>query len=118
MEYETSLKAPLRQLGLTRPFDSSGGSDLTAVVTLNGSPATDLYVSDVLQKVFVKVDELGTEAAAVTSVSVMPTSAPLDPPNALEFNRPFAAAVVHNPSAAVLFAGEVAAPQAWSSAGD
>lgn len=66
----------------------------------------------------VQVDELGTEAAAVTSVSVMPTSAPLDPPDTLEFNRPFAAAVVHNPSGAVLFAGEVAAPQAWSSAGD
>ena len=77
------------------------------------APSTDadrLYISDVLHKAFVKVDEKGTEAAAATAVAV---EAGGPPPRALEFtaDRPFLFLIVDRGSGLILFVGRVVEPK-------
>jgi serpin B len=67
-----------------------------------------LYVKKVKQKTFLKVDEVGTEAAAVTSVEMGIKSAP----SSLRADRPFLLAIRERLSGTVLFAGFIVqAPQ-------
>ena len=110
-EYEVPrLTQQLQALGITAPF---APGDLTrAAADAGGRPVADPAVSDVLQKVYVKVDEEGTEAAAATAVVM--TRAAFGPSSELEvrFDRPFFFAVVHEPSGLALFAGQVHRPEA------
>ena len=48
----------------------------------------NLYISDVLHKAFISLDEFGTEAAAATAVVVGVTSMPAEPVD-LKIDRPF-----------------------------
>ncbi len=61
-----------------------------------------------------QVDEVGTEAAAVTAILAKATAAPTETPETLTFDRPFAMAVVHGATGTVLFMGEVLKPERWS----
>ena len=108
--YETSLVPALRALGVTGVFQSG---DLTEIAE---SPAGEsLAVSDVVHKVYVKVDEQGTEAAAVTGI-IAATSMPMAPePDVLaKFDRPFVFTIVHERTKVVLFAGEMYKPEEWT----
>ncbi|MDD5140768.1 MAG: serpin family protein [Verrucomicrobiales bacterium] len=68
------------------------------------------YISEVRQKAFVEVGEAGTEAAAVTGISV-PISSALEenPPKPFEMivDRPFLFAIVDARSEMILFMGVV-----------
>jgi serpin B len=59
----------------------------------------------VKHKTFIEVDEVGTEAAAVTSVGVKATSAPIDKPVEFVVDRPFAFLIREKQTGLVLFAG-------------
>lgn len=93
--YSLQMNDVLKKLGLTDAFDGEK-ADLSALGT--GTKETDgnLFISDVLQKVKVVVDEEGTEAAAVTAVISETTSALIDENQPLEvdFNEPFVYAIV------------------------
>lgn len=62
------------------------------------------------------VDEVGTEAAAVTSITMRVTSAPLNPNPTppLVFDRPFIFLLIHESTGAVLFMGTVRDPTGTS----
>lgn len=62
--YADSLKDELSKLGMEIAFDSSR-SDFSLMEKNRDSY---IYLNDVMQKTYIKVDEKGTEAAAVTSV--------------------------------------------------
>lgn len=64
--YRASLGKALRQMGMTLVLAKA---DLSAMAD------SDLHLSDVIQKAFVKVDETGTEAAAATGAVVALTAA-------------------------------------------
>lgn len=64
----------------------------------------DLYISEVKQKTFIKVDEKGTEAAAVTSVAPETTSMPVELPRVV-FDRPFVYVIVDVTTGIPLFIG-------------
>ncbi|KAL4429192.1 hypothetical protein ABPG77_010171 [Micractinium sp. CCAP 211/92] len=113
IEYSTSLSRSLQALGIRKPFE---GGDLTRIAAEPGGAAVaDLQVSDVVHKVYAKVDEEGTEAAAATAVIMVRSMMPR-PRDEIElrFDRPFAFAVVHGPSGLALFSGEVHSPEEWN----
>jgi serpin B len=102
LEYKTSLKAALVALGMGVAFDSTL-ADFTRIRT-----AGELFISDVKHKTCVRVDEVGTEAAAVTSVEIGVTSMPLT--FTVRVDRPFLIVLHDKNSEALLFMGRIVDP--------
>ncbi len=107
IDYSTSVAPALSAIGASSIFTPGNFGGISA----DG----DLAVSDVLHKVYVKVDEQGTEAAAATGI-VMVTSMPLEPPKELivRFDRPFMFSIVNKKTGLALFVGEVYKPEEWT----
>ncbi|MDR0538546.1 MAG: serpin family protein [Tannerellaceae bacterium] len=101
VEYQRKMNDDLQALGMKAMF-----SDMTADFSKISSTA--LSVSLVLQKTFIEVNEEGTEAAAVTSVS-MAFSAVNVPETLRDFiiNRPFIYFIKEKKSGIIFFAGAV-----------
>lgn len=99
LEYETNLNKVLENLGMPMMF--SDAADLSKI----SAPAGKIKVGFVKQNTFVAIDEKGTEAAAVTTIDIKLTSAPILP----EFicNRPFAFFISEKQSNTILFAGKI-----------
>jgi serpin B len=101
---EYSLPATMKELGMTDPFnpgvaDFSGMADTT----------DELYITEIVHKAFIKVDEAGTEAAAATGVIVGLTSAPVEQV-IVAVDRPFIFAIYDQPTGTILFMGRVLNP--------
>lgn len=74
-------------------------------------PKKELFITDALHKAFIDVDEVGTEAAAATAVSVGVTSMP--PPKVVpEFraDHPFFYIIKDNKAESILFMGRLTRP--------
>jgi len=67
---------------------------------------SELCITEVKHKTYVDVNEVGTEAAAVTSVGMGPTSAP----PVIQVDRPFLFALRENLSGTILFMGVIRNP--------
>jgi serine protease inhibitor len=78
------------------------------------SMGKDLKISEVKHKTFVEVNEEGTEAAAATSVGIMPLSAkmPSEEPFQMIVERPFFCAIRDNRTGSILFMGSIVEPLA------
>jgi serpin B len=106
LETNMSLKGDLEALGITDAFDPTL-ADLGTMFA-SGTPST--FLSDVVQKTWIAVDEEGTEAAAATGVIVGVTSARIGRPVAFVVNRPFIYALRDAKTGLVLFLGLVRSP--------
>ena len=104
-DLETTLKleTALKAMGLTAAFDPE--ADFTGI-------SEGLYLDSVLQKTRIRVDEEGTEAAAVTEVAVVGRGMLNPNPVLLTFNTPFLYAVVDTQSGMPLFLGILENPNA------
>ena len=107
--YQHVLHRPLAAMGVPALF--AGSQDLSLVMD---SPLP-VQVDDVLQKVYIEVNEEGTEAAAVTAVMMRCCAAPVPTPE-IRFDRPFLFSVVHMETNLVLFTGVVEKPETWEDA--
>ncbi|HSW58234.1 MAG TPA: serpin family protein, partial [Dehalococcoidales bacterium] len=103
IETELNLNDHLKKLGMTDAFEFSK-ADLSG---MNGNK--ELFISDVVHKAFVAVDEAGTEAAAATGVVVGVTSMPTDIKQFI-VDRPFIFLIKDNPTGTVLFLGRILNP--------
>jgi serpin B len=101
LEYEKTLNETLKALGMVDAFDPVR-ADLSKL-----TPLDDAYISFVKQKTFVKVDEVGTEAAAATASGASVTSAP----PGIQVNRPFLVAIRERLSGTILFIGAIGHPR-------
>jgi len=103
---EFSLAQVLQSLGMTKAFDGNQ-ADFSG---MNGKK--NLFISAVVHKAFVNVDEEGTEAAAATAVVMKLTAAPM-PERIPEFraDHPFVFLIRDRVSGAILFMGRVAEPK-------
>lgn len=99
-EFATKLNIPLTTLGMGIAF--SDFADFTGI-----NRDGNLAISEVIQKTFVQLDEVGTEAAAVTSVGIKLTS--FTPQ--YRFDRPFLIVIYEHSTNAVVFAGKIAKPE-------
>jgi serine protease inhibitor len=98
--YKNLLNNELANLGMGIAFSS--GADFSGI---NGSGG--LYISQVIHKAFVEVNEQGTEAAAVTAVSMMDSYEPVP---IFDVNRPYLFALRETTTGAILFLGLVKNP--------
>ena len=89
------------------------GLDVLADMVQNAKISEeDLYISSVIHKSYVDVNENGTEAAAVTSITFTTTSAGNEPPKVyFNVNKPFVFAITEKDTDAILFIGEVNHPE-------
>jgi len=101
VECDIPLNAPVKNIGMNRIF--SGGFEHISDF--------ELYVSGIIQKTVVEVNEKGTEAAAVTSLGFC-TSAGDEPPPPLPFfaNRPFLYLIKEKSTGVILFIGRLDKP--------
>jgi serpin B len=97
------LNAQLSALGMPDAFDP----DRADFSGMTGKP--DLFISDVIHKAFVAVDEKGTEAAAATAVIMELASAPMYEVT-LIVDRPFIFIIRDTVSGQILFMGRVVNP--------
>jgi serpin B len=98
-----NLNAILDTLGMHDAFDFLA-ADFSG---MNGG--RDLFISDVVHKAFVAVDEAGTEAAAATAVVVGPPSGP--PPSIpFDIDRPFIYLIRDIETKTILFIGRMTDP--------
>ncbi len=108
MTTQFKLNQQLEDLGMT---DAFGPADFSGIST------NPLYISSVIHKAFINVDETGTEAAAATAVivNVMASFVSYTPPPVV-FNadHPFLFLIRDTQSGSVLFMGQVANPSTTS----
>jgi serpin B len=98
-EYKMREKI-LPDLGMKVPFDENKAD-------FSGISDMKVFISSVVHKTFVEVNEEGTEAAAVTSIEMEATSA--EPPQPINFtvNKPFLFAIRENSTGVILFIGKI-----------
>ncbi|MGD0795372.1 MAG: serpin family protein [Dehalococcoidales bacterium] len=105
IESSFGLKQTLTGLGMAQAFDPSR-ADFSGM-----DGAKDLYISDVVHKAYVTVDEAGTEAAAASGVIVGTTAMPVNIKN-VTLDHPFIFLIRDIPTGAILFIGRVMNPAA------
>lgn len=107
MEKPISLKDPLKSLGMIDAFD-----DLRADFTGMHQSDQILYITHVLHKAFVDVNEEGTEAAAATGVIVGIRASEIEPePKVFHADRPFLFLIRDVKTGGILFMGRVMNPK-------
>ena len=105
-EYKNLLKDELTNMGMGIAFDEYN-ADFSKI-----NPLEQLYISKVIHKTFVEVNEEGTEAAAVTAVEISLTSA--GGGNGTIFfhvNKPFIFAIKEKYTNTIIFIGKVMEPE-------
>lgn len=103
IEYKTSLKPVLQQLGINRIFQDD--AELGGIA--RGGP-TSVKVSDLFQKSVIEVDEKGSTASAASGSTLVFTIA-TEPENFVA-NRPFLFFIEEESTGTVLFVGKVEEP--------
>lgn len=106
--YAAILGDVLKAMGMNLAFIWPG-ADFSIMTT-----AKDLFISAVLHKAFVAVDEEGTEAAAATSVMMSLGAAPLmekTEPKIFKADHPFLFVIRHKKTDAIIFTGRLTNPK-------
>ncbi len=105
MTWEFRLDRVLKSMGMAGAF--SQGADFSGM-----TGRKDLFISAVLHKAFVDVNEEGTEAAAATGVLMeLKAAIPVRPPPVFRADRPFVFLIRDVRSGSILFIGRVADPK-------
>lgn len=103
-ETTTSANGALTALGMGEVFDPDS-ADFSGITDEDA-----LYITDVLHKATITVDETGTEAAAATAVIMGVKSAMPEEPISVVIDRPFLFMIRHEPTGTILFMGRVVEP--------
>nr|XP_061842983.1 alpha-1-antitrypsin homolog [Nerophis lumbriciformis] len=94
-----ALDASLKELGITAAFGD--GADFSGI-----SSDMKLKLSKASHQAVLSVDEMGTEAAAVTTLEVMPMSMPAR----MVMDRPFLVFILEDSTQSILFMGKINNP--------
>jgi serpin B len=103
--FEIKLNEVLKQMGMNKAYEP-------LMADFSKISDTDLYISSAVHKSFIDVNENGTEAAAVTSITFTTTSMPVEDPKTYFYvDKPFVFAITEKDTDAILFIGEVNHPE-------
>lgn len=103
--YRVELSEALQGMGMTDAFDA-GLADFSSMGTYDGGP---LYISRILHKTYLAVDEQGTRAGAATAVAMSGGSGAMDIKSVF-LNRPFLYLLVERRTNLPVFIGIMADP--------
>ena len=92
-------------MGARRAFEPLG-ADFSGI-----DGKKELYISAVIHKAFVEVNEEGTEAAAATSIVMRASPFTGNKTFEMIVDRPFFFAICHQDTQAILFMGAITSPQ-------
>lgn len=101
-EYEAELNDVLVDMGMEDAFDEED-ADFSNMLLADDT----IRIGKVVHKTYIEVDELGTKAGAVTSVSMDANSAmPEEEPKRVYLNRPFVYVIIEDSTGLPVFIGE------------
>ncbi|WP_340114433.1 serpin family protein [Maribellus mangrovi] len=102
--FKSELVEILKQMGMLKAF--------TTAADFSKISSEKLFISDVIHKTYIDVNETGTEAAAVTAI-VFETTSVGPGPKKIYFtvDKPFVFAITEKDTNAILFIGEVQNPE-------
>ena len=100
-EYEKPLVDIFKELGMEKAFEEGGFHNIAEL-------PRDPFISNILHKTFIEVNEAGTEAAAVTAVEYSDEAEP----SHFYANRPFIFVIRDDRTGSILFIGKVENPKA------
>lgn len=101
IEYSGSLNDMLMNIGIQSAFEPK------AAQFEKMFDSGKMWITETIHKTFINVDEKGTEAAAVTAISMGTSSIPPEPTE-IKFDKPFYFVIRDNTSGEVLFMGRFA----------
>ncbi|MFW6262506.1 MAG: serpin family protein [Thermotogota bacterium] len=106
VENTFNLNDPLMAMGMENPFTTL--ADFSKITS-----SKKLFISDVIHKTYIDVDEKGTEAAAVTAIIMMRTAIPNQDEEVKQFHadRPFMYLIRENSTGSIIFIGKVTNPE-------
>ncbi|XP_078265934.1 neuroserpin [Rhinoraja longicauda] len=107
IQQKLDLKEPFEVLNITEIFES--GADLSGI-----TESAELYISQVVHRAFIEVNEEGSEAAASTGLAAAIMSLPR---HRFMANHPFMFLIRSKLTAAVLFVGRLMEPEKMISFG-
>ena len=102
------LKPVLEKLGMPVAFQP-GAADFSGMFQDAGKDKP-YHIDDVYHQAFVRTDEVGTEAAAATAVTMSPRGMKLEKPVEFRVDHPFMFAIRDKRSGVILFVGRVTDP--------
>jgi len=103
---DLELAETLADMGMPLAFSPSE-ADFSGMAAI--PPRLRLYISRVLHKAYVAVDELGTEAAGATEIEMLVTGEP-SVPEVIRVDRPFLFLIRDTEHDSILFLGRVVNP--------
>jgi serpin B len=112
MTSQFGLKDVLQSMGMSVAF-AARKADFSRMSRIKGTTEGDLYITAVIHKAFVDVNEEGTEAAAATGVVMGVRSArprPEQPP-VFRADHPFVFLIRDNRTGSIVFMGRVTNPK-------
>lgn len=100
-DFDTELTETLSAMGMPSAFDRMTADFSNMVSGLDGPT----YISSVIHKTHIDVDEAGTKAAAVTVVEASNDSVPMMPEKEVVFDRPFVYFIIDTETNIPVFMG-------------
>jgi serpin B len=104
LEYKVTLNEMLKALGMNAAF--TDGADFSGI---NTDPS--LQISRILHQTYLKMDEVGTEAAGVTIIEFVITSINPNTKPVYRFDRPYVMILREQSTGAILFVGKIMNPE-------
>ena len=101
-DYGIEMSDALKALGMTVPFDA----ELADFSGLGHSSDGNIYISRVLHKAYIAVDEKGTKAGAATAIEA-PAAGVWEDRRRVILDRPFVYAIIDNAAGLPIFIGAV-----------
>lgn len=102
-DYSAKLNEVLKEMGMTTAFDPYM-ADFSGI---GRSTKGNIYISEVIHKTTITVDEMGTKAGAATALVYKDAAAPMDP-KIVTLNRPFIYMIIDTQNNLPIFIGSVA----------
>lgn len=100
IEYSSDLKTILEDMGIKKVFTEQAETEKMF-------SEKNMWITNMLHKTYINVDEEGTEAAAVTAGGGSGSALPPEPIE-VKYNKPFAFVIRDNINGEILFMGEYA----------